>query len=659
MVLTGSSRWLYIGIFSALTAAIIVAGILFVKYRSSGIKEEKFVNLKSIAKLKTDQITNWRSERLNDGYLIANDPFVISSLNRKPFVNSDLLEKRISTFKKVKEYEGLTIYDSTGAVIVGDNISPAIDKAAFKEIIKKGKTVVSDIIFNNKDKAFLELYAPIFLSENPSDKASCLLIIRIDPATSLYPLISAWPVTSKTSETLIFSVRHDSIIYINRLRHLDRDKTLFPFKLSTKSNSLSAAMAARGTREIVEGIDYRGVKVLAYISGLPNSQWLMINKVDIDEIYYSMYSLYFWVVLFIYILIFLSAVTIALIWRTKNIRHYQALYNMEIKQKELLQKYEFITQNANVIIMLVGMDGKILYTNEPASRLYGYSSDELHQMNVNQLRVSELSPDLNKTFERIRHEEGIVYEAVHRKITGELIYIEVSARLMTFEGQDVMICFFRNITEYKITVELLNKTLKEKEILLKEVHHRVKNNLQTISSLLGLQSAMIEDEKVRKIFADSQTRIKAMSLLHQALYNDTADSVNSKRYFENLIEILKNSYLSLDKHIVLNENIAEMKLSVDTATTLGLIITEIISNIFKHAFPQSKSGEINFTFIEKPGSAFVLTISDNGTGLPENFNLEKNSGLGMRLIHILPQKIGAHIKMENSNGTIYIIEGNI
>jgi PAS domain S-box-containing protein len=645
-------RWLYIGIFSVLTAAIIIAGILFVKYRSSDIKEEKFVNLETIAKLKTDQIINWRTERFNDAYLIAKDPFIIASLKSRSAADFSLLKKRIITFKKVKEYACITIFDLNGNAVAGDSISPSIDKPEINKIISEDKIVLSDINFNGKNRVFLELFAPISVSNTA--KASYLLVIRINPETSLYPIIREWPVPSSTSETLIFSVKNDSVVYLNKFTSIRHSA---PLKLSLKNKELPAVMAAHGKRGIVEGIDYRGVKVLAKLSGFPDSNWLMVNKIDIDEIYSSMYSLYFWVVLFIYILIFLSAVIIALIWRTRSTKYYQTLYSMETRQKELLQKYEFITQNANIIIMLLGQDGKILYTNESASRLYGYSPEELLQMYVSQLRVTEQSPDLNMTFERIRHEDGIVYESVHRKKSGELIYIEVSARLMNYDGQDVMICFFRNITENKVAEDLLKKTLREKETLLKEVHHRVKNNLQTISSLLGLQSAMIEDDNVRRIFSDSQTRIKAMSLLHQALYNDTADSVNSKRYFENLIDTLKSSYYSGDKEITLNADIAEIKLSVDTATTLGLIITEIISNIFKHAFSQNLNGEINFSFVDKPDSGFILTISDNGTGLPENFDIEKNSGLGMRLIHLLPKQIGADIQMLNSNGTTYIIEG--
>lgn len=308
---------------------------------------------------------------------------------------------------------------------------------------------------------------------------------------------------------------------------------------------------------------------------------------------------------------------------------------METRQKELLQQYEFITQNTNVIVMLIDMEGNIIYVNESASRLYGYTIDELKGMKITDLRVDEQSPSLASVFDKINEKEGYEYEAVHKTKSGELVYIDVGARQLSYGGKDVIICIFRNVTEKKHADDLLRKTLSEKEMLLKEVHHRVKNNLQTISSLLGLQSAMINDDKIRRIFADSQIRIKSMALLHQSLYSDNVEYVDSQKYFNNLLHNLMSSYNSEDSKITLDSTIDEVKIGIDHATTLGLIITEIVSNIFKHAFPDHRDGTICFQFKGLNGAGFILTISDNGVGLPADFNIDTNSGLGIRRIFSL------------------------
>jgi PAS domain S-box-containing protein len=647
-------KWLYIGIFSLIAVAIIIIGYVFVQNRAAQIKKEKHKELSVIAQLKVDQIVRWRTERLNDGYLAARDPFIVSSINsllntREPGKNNVLAERFIS-YKYIKEYTGITILDSALNPVFGDKPFINEDKTYLRNILNNNQPVLSDIDFDTTNKtAYLELYIPLYIG----GKKTALIAAKIDPENNLYPILSSWPTPSETSEILIFTEKNGSIKYLNRLRHLKKSE--FPFSLPATNSELPAVMAARGKRGIVEGTDYRGAEVLADLKEIPGSNWLVVTKIDKREVFSSVYNLYSMVIFIVNLLVFSAAVTIGLLWRNKSAKFYKQLYNMENRQKELLQQYEFITQNANVIILLVDLNGNIIYANESASRLYGYTVDELKQMKLSDIRVEELSPGL-PSYDEIKDKEGHEYEAIHRTKSGDLVYIDVGARLLSYGGKDVIICIFRNITEKKHAEDMLRKTLAEKEMLLKEVHHRVKNNLQTISSLLGLQSAMIDDERIRRIFSDSQIRIKSMSLLHQSLYNENAEFVNSEKYFHNLLQNLMSAYNSEGSNISLDASIDEIKVSVEHATTLGLVITEIISNIFKHAFPDSRAGKIYFKFREIPGSGFILTISDDGVGLPADFNIDLNSGLGMRLIQLLPKQIGATINIHNSSGTTYVLE---
>lgn len=209
--------------------------------------------------------------------------------------------------------------------------------------------------------------------------------------------------------------------------------------------------------------------------------------------------------------------------------------------------------------------------------------------------------------------------------------------------------------EKRILAEL-DKSKKKLEVLLKEVHHRVKNNLQIISSLLRLQSMDIDDEKFKKAFEESQLRIQSISIIHEKLYkSETLSEINFKEYINSLFNELIKSMSFNASQIDINIYSEDIKLSIDTAIPLGIIINEIITNCFKYAFKNKKGEKLDINFIKK-GGKYTLTISDNGPGIPGNFNIETSTTLGMRLINNLTKQIDGSVKIENSGGLKYIIE---
>ena len=206
--------------------------------------------------------------------------------------------------------------------------------------------------------------------------------------------------------------------------------------------------------------------------------------------------------------------------------------------------------------------------------------------------------------------------------------------------------------------KLLQSSLNEKEVLLKEIHHRVKNNLQIISSLLYLQSKKFENEDVKNIFKDSQTRVKSMSLVHEKLYQSkTLSHIDFKEYIQNLTNYIFSSYTN-NKKIRMAIEAEEIKLNIDTAVPCGLIINELVSNAMKYAFPE------NFK-IEKPvikvaikrldELKYSLIISDNGIGLPEDYDQRQSKSLGLQLVNSLVAQIEGDLKVISEKGIEYRI----
>lgn len=202
--------------------------------------------------------------------------------------------------------------------------------------------------------------------------------------------------------------------------------------------------------------------------------------------------------------------------------------------------------------------------------------------------------------------------------------------------------------EVKSTNALLSKAVAEKNILLKEIHHRVKNNLQVISSLLKLQSGFIKDDAAIQAIAEGRSRVQSMALLHQNLYNeDNLKGVNMKEYFDNLIQGLFDTYNISPEKIHLHKNIASISLDVDTVVPLGLITNELISNALKHAFPGNRTGNLFVDLFEEAGN-LILIVRDDGDGIPHT---NAKSGFGNKLIQSLSQKLEADITTRSREGT--------
>jgi PAS domain S-box-containing protein len=212
----------------------------------------------------------------------------------------------------------------------------------------------------------------------------------------------------------------------------------------------------------------------------------------------------------------------------------------------------------------------------------------------------------------------------------------------------------REITKRKKVEKQLKSSLKDKEVLLKEVYHRVKNNLQVISSLLELQSDFIEDEKVVKMLAETQDRIISMAFIHEQLYESSdMATLDFDEYISTLVSNFVDSYGISTKDIKINTNICKTELSIDRAIPCGLLINEILSNCLKHAFPD-KRGEISIKTSTDDQNC-TLIIKDDGIGLPEKFDIEKSETLGFQLITALIQQLGGFITVSTQAGTDFTI----
>lgn len=211
-----------------------------------------------------------------------------------------------------------------------------------------------------------------------------------------------------------------------------------------------------------------------------------------------------------------------------------------------------------------------------------------------------------------------------------------------------------NLYDSKLEIE---QQIKEKETLLKEVHHRVKNNLQTVSSLLSLQSRSIADVKIKNLIKSSQNRVISMAMVHEMLYmRDDISKIEYKSYVQELGEYLVRSVKGADNNVRLKIDIPDIQLGIDTAIPLGLLINEAITNALKYGIRDDEAGEIHIALRKEAEQDYVLNIGDNGAGFPEMVTHKNTKSLGLKLIYNLTRQLkGSIIRDLSKKGTNYIV----
>ncbi len=321
------------------------------------------------------------------------------------------------------------------------------------------------------------------------------------------------------------------------------------------------------------------------------------------------------------------------------------------------EKFRTLTETSAAAIVLYQGE-RIIYANPATSRMLGYSGPELLQMRF----WDFVHPEYRETVRcrgLARQRGELVPNQYEIKVLlkkGEERWAIASAGGIEYKGKPAGIVTMIDITESRRWQELISSSLAEKELLLKEVHHRVKNNLQIISTLLDLQSEFIEDTIALASFRESQDRIKAMALIHERLYEaENFASVDFAEYIENLSSHLFNSYQMDPGRITLKVDAGGVCIGIDKAIPCGLIINELLSNAMKYAFPDKRSGEISVRFDADSDDWVTLSVADTGVGLPPGLDPVATGTLGLQLVSMLAKQLGGEVIVGSGAGAMFAI----
>lgn len=325
---------------------------------------------------------------------------------------------------------------------------------------------------------------------------------------------------------------------------------------------------------------------------------------------------------------------------------------------QIKEEMERVVNNSPVIVFKwkLEKDWPVVFVSENVSQL-GYTVEDFTSGRIKYVDI--LHPqDLERFHPMLEEYKNIHSDQFNQEYriftkSGDIRWVDERTFIqMEQSGEILLQGIILDITERKKAQESL---LRAEEIRKKEIHHRVKNNLQVISSLLFLEAENFQDKEIVEAFLDSRNRVRSMALIHEELYQSgDMSTIDFADYTRNLLNFLSKSYVMQSKAIKLNSKIEDVYLGMDTAIPLGMIINELVSNSLKHGYPDAVEGNVNVT-LELDGNEFTLNVSDDGIGFPENVDFRQTTSLGLQLVTILVDQINGTIELEKNGVTSFKI----
>lgn len=419
----------------------------------------------------------------------------------------------------------------------------------------------------------------------------------------------------------------------------------------------------------------------SYYPNLSPGEYIFKVKATVNGINWSEPTLFFfeikppwWQTIWAYVFYVISGSTLlytAFYLRTRNLENSRNLlsqkviertHDLNIINKEL-SKISLVANETDNAVLIFDENLELEYANSGFSKMTGYAISEIVEIRGKSLKTITFNADIAQVLsDAIREKRSMIYESPMQRKDGNWIWASTTLTpIFNASGQlKNIVVIDTDITGMKNIEKQLKESLDEKGLLLREIHHRVKNNLQIIISLFNLQSNYITDLNALKALREGQNRIKSMALIHERFYQSAGLSkIDFDGYIRRLAESLFMSYNITEDKIKLRIDTEKVALDIDTAVPCGLIINELISNSLKYAFNDKPIGEVYIQFKMLAKGFGSLAIGDNGKGLKPDFDIENSDTLGMELVQALTDQLDGKLTIKNENGLHFVIEFKI
>jgi len=354
--------------------------------------------------------------------------------------------------------------------------------------------------------------------------------------------------------------------------------------------------------------------------------------------------------------------------QTKQIREEAEQRKIETAALSLEHRFRAVFESAPDAIIIVNSKGLITYLNSQTEEMFGYEKSELQGRPIEILVPQNLRTRhvaLRDAYFRgaTGRPMGVARDLMGVRKDGTFVPVDISLSPGTGDPNPYVVTSIRDITQKKEIDAQMRAALAEKEVLLREIHHRVKNNLNVISSLLDLQLENISDPTLINAFRESQNRVISMALIHEKLYqSQDLSRIDFEEYVKDLIPTLFHSYGVDQTKVEVSMDIPHVDLGIDVAIPCSLIVNELVSNALKYAFKSVTKGEIGIgvhSNTTADPTEYELVVEDNGIGLPKGFDIDRAKSLGLRLVKTLTRQLGGRVRFTSDHGTKFSIRFSV
>jgi PAS domain S-box-containing protein len=494
-----------------ITVIIGSGGYLYYKNQQSIIKKQVENTLASIAELKVQDINHWRGEQLANAQAVMESPFLAASLSkvRKSGTETDAgrdFLNRLSSFIRAFKYANGLVLDENGAMLFAVNRGRREvyehEKELVKDAIVKKEVFISDLHRHDSGRIYLDVVVPIFESYGKRSKLLGVVFLHADPNQYLYPLIQSWPTPSKSAETLLVRRQGREIIYLNELRH--RKNTALSYRRPIEEEKLSAEVAAQEGQGITEGIDYRGVTVLARMMLIPGTTWSMIAKIDKEEVFAPFRKNSVLIVSLTTLLIAGAWLSLGIIWLRQRAAYYQmeAKHARDLKEmnavlRESDRRFRGTFEQAAVGICHALPDGTFTMVNQRLCEITGYDHAELKNKHFAHVtHQDDLQAELGMVEKLLNNEiENYNLDKRYIRKDGSIVWVNITVSLIRDSDQNPL--YFIGVVQ-----DINRRKLMEEEIL----HLNERLDMATSSARIGIwdwdirEGTMIWDDRMYELY---------------------------------------------------------------------------------------------------------------------------------------------------------------